>query len=93
VRSGLPTWDTYQINVASFALLCVDVLDELVHVLEPGDGRVVLKVRPHRHHDVVRHIVLGLNINVKLKFKNLISAFLGKRLSQFFKEIRCHFDC
>jgi hypothetical protein len=40
----------YQVDVG---LLRVDVSDELVQVLEPGDGRVVVEVGAHRHHDVV----------------------------------------
>ena len=50
----------YQVNVGSVGLLSVDILDQLVHVLEPDHGRVVLEVGPHGHHDMVSGIMLSL---------------------------------
>lgn len=47
-----PTYSSY---------LCIDVLDQLVHVFVIDPGVCVLEVAAHRQHDVVRAVAFGLH--------------------------------
>ena len=45
--------------------LLVHIFDQLVQVLVPGVGILILEVTAHCHHDVVRVEVLGLQSDCK----------------------------
>lgn len=45
--------------------LLVDIFDQLVQVLVPGVGVLVLEVTAHGHHDVVGVEVLGLYMYIQ----------------------------
>ena len=71
----------YQVDVGSLGLLCVDILDQLVHVLEPDHGRVVLEVGPHSHHDMLSGIMLSLCKVIKEPFKTCKDCSIGGTLA------------
>lgn len=62
--------------------LLVDIFDQLVHVLIPGVGVLVLEVTAHGHHDVVGVEVLGLYKAIKRHGYNILT------LSQYLKGLR-----
>lgn len=53
--------------------LCIDMFNQLVHVLVPEVGILILEIRAHCHDNVVGAIVLGLQGTV-LRIDKLISS-------------------
>lgn len=67
--------------------LLVDVFDQLVQVLVPGVGVLVLEVTAHGHHDVVGVEVLGLYIQrvQKMRYNTLTLSQYQRGLRKIFK--------
>lgn len=66
-----------QVDFAAVRLLSVDVVDELVQVLVPQVGVLILEVGAHGHDDVIRLVLAGLREETSqdTKIKNQVWTF------------------